>query len=341
MAWIGSTYVRNNGVFTGPLVWTDDRDAGTKITSAHHDTHDQDIADGITACLNKNGANAATADISWGGNKITSLDEGTADTDAANTSQTITAASLDPVTNVLTLTRAAGDVDVDLTSLSFGASTANLAKLNAANVFTNVNTFTSIRIIAGNGIVFQSGGSGILQWDLYRDNTGFYIMRNGSAVFTIPSTGTDITTAGGTIWTSGNLDPSLYLNTSTNYTITGAWTVSGAWTFTNAGLRLPGFLWTAGVGSSSWNAGPADENQLDFTSPDGTSLTFLKEAGPTAGASLQIGTKKAWEHGSLQSGLTAAPTGGEPGDLAVVESGADRGLWTNIATVWTKLIAFP
>lgn len=83
--------------------------------ASRHDTHDKDLADGINDCIHKGGQNSATADISWGGYKITGLAAGTATTDAANYGQTITGASWDFATDVMTLTRAAGNITLDLT----------------------------------------------------------------------------------------------------------------------------------------------------------------------------------------------------------------------------------
>ena len=72
MAWNGSgTFTRTNGVNTGSGVWTADRDASVKITASRHDTHDQDLAAGINACLAKNGENAMTGDLNLGTNDIT------------------------------------------------------------------------------------------------------------------------------------------------------------------------------------------------------------------------------------------------------------------------------
>lgn len=83
--------------------------------AARHDTHDKDLADGINDCIHKGGQNSPTADISWGGYKITGLAAGASSTDAATVGQTITGASWDTASDVLTLTRAAGDVTADLT----------------------------------------------------------------------------------------------------------------------------------------------------------------------------------------------------------------------------------
>lgn len=66
MAWNGSgTFSRTNGVHTGTGVWADDKAAGAKILASRHDTHDQDVATGINACLTKNGENTPSAHLSY------------------------------------------------------------------------------------------------------------------------------------------------------------------------------------------------------------------------------------------------------------------------------------
>ena len=64
MTWDGNgTYSRTNGTNTGATLWNADAAAGTKITTARHDTHDEDIATAITACLTKNMETKPTADF--------------------------------------------------------------------------------------------------------------------------------------------------------------------------------------------------------------------------------------------------------------------------------------
>lgn len=88
MAWNGTgAFNRTNGVNTGTQVWQDDRDAGTKIRADRHDTHDQDLADGINATLAKNGENAATGNLNLGNNRYTNAADGTAGDDLATVSQ--------------------------------------------------------------------------------------------------------------------------------------------------------------------------------------------------------------------------------------------------------------
>lgn len=88
MPWNGSgTFSRTNGVNSGATTWQQDRDAATKIVADRHDTHDQDIADGINNALAKDGQNAATNDLDIGTNKLKAVKNATLRTDAANTAQ--------------------------------------------------------------------------------------------------------------------------------------------------------------------------------------------------------------------------------------------------------------
>lgn len=114
MAWSGGTYTRTNGTYTGTLVWTQDAAANIDILASRHDTHDQDLASGINSTLHKGGQNSPTANIDWGGFKITGLGNGVSATDAAAYGQTITAFSFDAPTRVMTGTRAAGNLTLTL-----------------------------------------------------------------------------------------------------------------------------------------------------------------------------------------------------------------------------------
>jgi hypothetical protein len=49
MAWAAGTFSRIYGA-TG---WTDDKNNAVKILASRHDTHDQDLADGINSCLTR------------------------------------------------------------------------------------------------------------------------------------------------------------------------------------------------------------------------------------------------------------------------------------------------
>lgn len=64
MAWDGSgNYTRTNGTNTGATTWQDDAAAATKIRADRHDTHDEDIATAINACITQNNESKPTADF--------------------------------------------------------------------------------------------------------------------------------------------------------------------------------------------------------------------------------------------------------------------------------------
>lgn len=117
MPWAGGIFTRTNGTYSGAAVWQSDAAAAIKIRADRHDTHDQDLAQGINNTLTKDGQNSPNQNINWGGFKITSLGAGAATTDAATFGQTITGAAWNG--NTLSLTRVTGgNVTVGISSFS-------------------------------------------------------------------------------------------------------------------------------------------------------------------------------------------------------------------------------
>lgn len=90
MSWSAGTYTR----FGGATKWGDDRDASVEIEAGIHDSHDEDLAAGINACLNKDGSNAATGDLNLGTNKITNVGDPSSAQDAATKNYVDTSASI-------------------------------------------------------------------------------------------------------------------------------------------------------------------------------------------------------------------------------------------------------
>lgn len=225
MAWSGGTYTRTNGTYSGALVWTSDAAAAVKIRADRHDTHDEDLADGINNCLTKDGQNSPTANISWGGFKITNLANGSAASDSAAYGQTITAFSFDSGTNVLTGTRSAGNLTVDLSALSGGGGAPTNAEyivgaasgsLSAERVLAGVSGRTAVSFPAGQALV-DLAASGVsagsyslptLTVDSYGRITGISSGSAGSGTVTSVSgsggsTGFDL--SGGPITSTGTL----------------------------------------------------------------------------------------------------------------------------------------
>ncbi len=87
MPWNGiapsQTFGRTDGTRTGSTTWQQADAASVDIISTDHDTHDQDVADGINSALKKDGGNTATASLPMGGFKLTNLGAATARTDSA------------------------------------------------------------------------------------------------------------------------------------------------------------------------------------------------------------------------------------------------------------------
>jgi hypothetical protein len=140
------TYTRSNGVNTGASLWQADRDAGTKITAPLHDTHDEDIADALTASLAKDGQTAPTANLPMAGFNHTGVGDATARDEYATLGQVQDSGgvyiadtgiadvyAIAPVPGVGAL--AAGQLHrVLIGTLNTGASTLNVNGLGAKNI---------------------------------------------------------------------------------------------------------------------------------------------------------------------------------------------------------------
>ena len=164
MPWTGSDYVRTDGVYTGQTVWFENFSNAVKIVYSRHDTHDQDLANGITACLNKNGANTPSTNIPWGGFKIVNYGAASANTDVPSWGQTLGTVALDSGTFLATFTSRAGDVitTVDLSPLSGGGGGGG-APTDAQYITLATNgTLTNERVLTGTAgqITFTDGGAG-------------------------------------------------------------------------------------------------------------------------------------------------------------------------------------
>jgi microcystin-dependent protein len=86
MPWTGSSglqfFQRTDGTRTGAETWQEADAAGVDIITTDHDTHDQDMADGISSCLKNDGGNSATANIPMGGFRFTNLGQAISRTDS-------------------------------------------------------------------------------------------------------------------------------------------------------------------------------------------------------------------------------------------------------------------
>lgn len=76
----------SSGTFTrirGRSSWDGDATAGTPVKSDLHDINDNDIADGLTQCITRNGATQPTSDIPMNGHKVVNVGQPDDPQDAA------------------------------------------------------------------------------------------------------------------------------------------------------------------------------------------------------------------------------------------------------------------
>lgn len=84
MVWSGSTYRKGNYSTNG---WTGDAANNIGIEAGRHDIQDDDFAQGITDCINKNGLNSPSTNLSMGGYRHTNVAQAAASTDYARFDQ--------------------------------------------------------------------------------------------------------------------------------------------------------------------------------------------------------------------------------------------------------------
>ena len=150
MAWNGSgAFSRTNGTHTGSTVWTQDKDAGTKIVSNRHDTHDQDLSDGINACIAKNGENYMTGALDLNG-QVIELD---AD---ADTKIGATADDRIDITVGNSITERIGHDSTNTSAFHLVAPAALTAQANTAYAHVNVAPAGAVTVPSGTTAVVSS-----------------------------------------------------------------------------------------------------------------------------------------------------------------------------------------
>lgn len=169
MPWAAGTFSR----LYGSAGWVDDRDAGTKILATRHDSHDQDLSDGINACLKKDGTNAATADLNIGGFKLTNLADPTSAQHAATKAYVDAAGSIAFASGDQILFRGAATptgwsiaaqnnkaLRIVSGTPSSGGTNAFTTALNTARSVTGAGDHTHTTGTASAGTVTCVGGAG-------------------------------------------------------------------------------------------------------------------------------------------------------------------------------------
>ncbi len=164
MAWNGSgTFTRTNGDNTGSTTWQQDKADDDFVTASRHDSHDQDLADGINACLAKNGENAMTGDLDFGDNNLSNINQvqgSVTCTGAWTFSSSLTAGDIDGVS---TITTDGGGLTID----GILTITAPTIISGQSQMTDNVNITADLRVSSPTvpSTASDTGSAGTLSWD--------------------------------------------------------------------------------------------------------------------------------------------------------------------------------
>lgn len=190
--------------------------------------------------MHKGGQNSPTADIAWGGFKITALANGAAASDAATYGQTITGFSWDVGLARITATRAAGNLTVDLSGLggsaTWGGITGTLSsQTDLQTVLSALKTLPPVSISSGTTLALT-------------DQAGLVRQTSSSDTVTIPLNSAVAFPLGSTVVIFND-----YSGTN-NITPTGGVTLRKAWSGATgtATLAAYGICTLFKVGTDSW-----------------------------------------------------------------------------------------
>ncbi len=153
MPWSGSAgskiFSRATGFFTGATAWQQSQAGGRAMLSLDFDTHDQDLSDGISSGLQKNGDNTLTGLIPAGGYGFTGLGVLASAADPAIASAATTdllgsAALINSITGTVTIT-------------SLGTGTLRFKIARFTGILTLTHNAASLILPGGANIVTQAG----------------------------------------------------------------------------------------------------------------------------------------------------------------------------------------
>lgn len=120
------------GVFTRIYSWVIDAANGVVVDATRTDTDSNDIADGLSNCITRDGQSPPSAPIPWGGQKITGLGTGTLVGDAVNYGQVFNSPTF--VTPSATTTPTTADNPLRLATVGTVSAAAFSAALPAQSL---------------------------------------------------------------------------------------------------------------------------------------------------------------------------------------------------------------
>lgn len=139
------------GTFSPVYNWANDAAAGILVRSDRMDTQDDDIADGLSNCVTRDGQSAWTANLPAGGFKITGLANGASGQDSVTWTQVFTSPTFSNPTftgTPIAPTAAAGTDTTQVATTEFVNDVAMTAALpsqtgNSGNTITTNGTLAS------------------------------------------------------------------------------------------------------------------------------------------------------------------------------------------------------
>lgn len=200
----------SSGTFSRLYSWTDDRDNGVKIRADRMDAEFDGIATALSTAILKDGTQTITADIPWGGYKITGLGDPTSAQDAAT--KTYVDTNFQPLDSDLTALAAVTDVShlTDIGGLTLangdifyvsGGAITNLAKGTDGqylSLSSGLPAWADVASLTVSGSAIQKGdGAGGLEaavsgTDYAPATSGTAILKgDGSGGFAAASAGSD------------------------------------------------------------------------------------------------------------------------------------------------------
>lgn len=145
MAWSGGVFTQTDGTYSGDGICASQAgDGDARIKAAEMDALLEDHADGINACLNKDGSNAATGDLDLGTNKVTNMGAGAATGDSGRWDEDVASLTVDG-TNLEANLNSGATLTVDLASIA----SAGEVTLSGAQTITGKKTFSGGLVATG------------------------------------------------------------------------------------------------------------------------------------------------------------------------------------------------